>query len=94
MSPFSMGSGRKKLTVTYVLRGIVGVFRVDEVQGYLRSHLRLGYPKKHTLEDELITPLTSEQIAVRSRKPFDVHWRGKPFLVNDSDSTSRPSSLA
>lgn len=37
-----------------MLRGLVGVFRCDEVQGFIRSHVRLGYPNDSNkyLEEE------------------------------------------
>ena len=44
--------GRKELIISYILRGIVGVMRVDEVNGHLRSSLALGYPSVVQYEEE------------------------------------------
>ena len=36
--------------ITYILRGLVGTFRADEHQGFIRSHVRLGYPTEIDIE--------------------------------------------
>jgi hypothetical protein len=41
----SSGAGRKRLSVSYMLRGIVGTFRIDTNYDYVRSDIKIGYPK-------------------------------------------------
>jgi hypothetical protein len=62
---------RKRLTILYTLRGIVGVHRVDEVHGRIRSHVRLGYPPPPRVPP--IKALNKEEAA----QVEEANWRGR-----------------